>query len=231
MMKKLYTLLALALISGSITAQTKKDGLKYSIKAGVNLSSIALSGSGVSQQNKDDIKTLTSYYFGANVEILVMESLYIQPGLALSGKGFKGTIPYKGTESGISYTARVTGTRKLMYLEVPINAIYKWKNFYFGAGGYGAYALSGKDDFVGTAEASGFTIPVERKKDLKLGNASTDDLEPWDLGANFLTGYQLNNGINFGLNYALGLAKKTTDKSNERQASNRVFSILMGYTF
>ena len=58
---------------------------------------------------------------------------------------------------------------------------------------------------------------------MKLGNANTDDLNPWDFGVYFLSGYQLENGINFGLNYSLGLSKADTDKSEEQQREIRYY--------
>ena len=237
-MKKIYTLLALALISGSVAAQTKKDGVRFGIRAGVNLATVAYSGNSVTQQDKDDTKTLTSFYFGGNVELPLSEAFFLQPGLSLSGKGFKGNTTLSGTVQGFPYMATVTGTRNIMYLELPVNLVYKIKNISVGVGPYAGYALSGKDKFSGSATfINPFTNkpqsePVNVDKKLNIGNAADDDLKPLDFGINFLANYQLQNGINFGLNYGLGLANsEIKNNTNDYKASNRVLSFLVGFSF
>lgn len=223
-MKKIYTLLALALVSGSVMAQSK-DGVKFGVRAGVNFASVALSGKDVDKEDKDGLKSLTSFNFGGYAEIPISEKFSIQPGLSLSGKGYK--TESSDTDDGITFTDKVTNN--LMYLEIPINAVFNFNGFYFGAGPYLSYAISGKSKYKGTVTGE----PDENKEeDIKIGNNKDEDqIKPLDFGVNAMAGYKLPNGLNFGLNYGLGLSNLDVDSSKDYKMSNRVFSVLVGFSF
>jgi hypothetical protein len=49
-----------------------------------------------------------------------------------------------------------------------------------------------------------------------------------DYGANVLAGLELKNGLKLGLNYGLGLTNIT---NTGESAKNRVFSVVVGYSF
>ena len=212
-MKKIYTLLALALISGSVAAQTKTEGVTYGVRAGVNLATVAISGDGVTDELKDGFKNLTSFYFGGNANIPVSGKISVQPGLALSGKGAKIDYPQFAIKS----------EGNLMYLEIPVNAVFKFDGFYFGAGPYLGYALAGK---IKTTSPAGTT-----NEDVKFGS-NPGEQNRLDYGINGLLGYQLDNGLNFGLNYGLGLGNNENAPSGfNYKESNRVLSFLVGFCF
>jgi hypothetical protein len=68
---------------------------------------------------------------------------------------------------------------------------------------------------------------------LNIGNNSGDDLKALDFGVNFLAGYQLNSGLNFGAGYGLGLTnlRPTSTSATNVEQNNRVLSFSIGYAF
>lgn len=215
-MKKLYSLIVACLLAGGAFAQTStsgttKSGIKYGIKAGVNFAKVGFSGDDVDDEEKDAVKSQTSFLIGGLVDIPVSSSFSIQPGLTLSGKGFK--EEYEGEDD--------KEENNVMYLEIPVNAVYKIGGIYLGAGPYAAFAISGKNK------------DGDDETDLEFGNdPEKDNLKRGDFGLNLLGGYQLTNGLNFGINYGLGLNNILPDYEGiDYKAKNRVFSVTVGFTF
>ena len=224
-MKKLYTLIIACLLTGSAVAQTNSgttaSGIKYGIKAGVNFATVSLSGNDVDSEDEDELKSQTSFMIGGLVDIPVGTSFSVQPGLTLSGKGSKSEF----SETGFSSKEQTN----VMYLEVPVNAVYKIGGIYLGAGPYAAFALSGKQKWEENMDGE----VDKEEEDLKFGNdPEEDDLRKGDFGINFLAGYQLTNGFNVGVNYGLGLNNILPDfEDSDYKAKNRVFSVTLGFSF
>lgn len=244
-MKKIYTFIAACLIASGAMAQvsgTTTSGLRYGIKAGVNFATIALSGDDIDDEDKDFIKSLTSFQVGAFADIPVSTTFSIQPGLTLSGKGYKTEVDVEGFESDIDFN--------IMYLEIPVNAVYKIGGVYLGAGPYAAFAISGKmkgednsEDFedllargnnkfsARTQGLPGQAVAVGYDEKLEIGNGADDDVKGTDFGLNFTAGYLLNSGLSIGANYGLGLSNIIPDSEGDGKAKNRVFSITVGFSF
>lgn len=204
-MKKICTFVVLSCLISSVSFAQSGSNVKFGVKAGVNLATVSTNESGV------DPKSVTSFHFGGYADIPVSSAFSVQPGLTISGKGFK----YE--ETGIKFT------RDVMYLEIPVNAVYKISNFYIGAGPYAAFGISGKDKtkIAGIGEDS---------EDVKFGS-EVDKVKALDFGVNFLAGYQLQNNINFGVGYGLGLSNTVGKQTTNESIKNRVFSISVGYSF
>lgn len=224
-MKKIYSVVIACLLTGSAVAQTTSrttsSGIKYGIKAGINFATVSLSGNDVDSEEKDALKSQTSFMIGGLVDIPVGTSFSVQPGLTLSGKGSKSEF----SETGYSSKDQTN----IMYLEVPVNAVYKIGGIYFGAGPYAAFALSGKEKWEENMDGE-----VDKgEEDLQFGNnPDEDDLRRGDFGINLLGGYQLSNGLNVGLNYGLGLNNILPESNDyDYKAKNRVFSVTVGFTF
>ena len=227
-MKKGFFTLAMTLICGYSVAQTTATSkVKIGLKAGVNLAKIAITGSEYQDDEKDNAKNITSFQFGAYADVPFSTSFSIQPGIVLNGKGGETQLSELNTQLG---PPTETGTIKsnIMYIEVPINAVYKFNSFYVGAGPYAAVALSGKYKSNLTSASSGQTTNEER--DIKFGNKNEDDFKKSDFGINLLGGYELKSGIQLGINYGFGLSN--LDPSEGTYSSkNRVASIILGFSF
>lgn len=124
-MKKIFAMVALALTTLTMSAQ---DDSKFTIKAGVGLSSIVGSDA--------DTKTTFSYKVGASYDLGLSESFSIIPGVEFATKGFKSDV--------------IDGNISMSYLQVPIFAAYKFNisdgmKLAIKAGPYVSYGLFGSD--------------------------------------------------------------------------------------
>ena len=237
-MKKILTLTIGCMLAGSAFAQT--SGIKFGAKAGVNVASMAFTGSdyGSDFESDNKIGSTISFHFTGLVDLPVSSSFSVQPGLSLTGKGMKNTNSESGTEQGIEYSSKSSQTTNVMYLEIPVNAVYKISGIYFGAGPYAAFAIAGKSKFETTVTIAGATTTVKDEADLKFGNKQSDpnsttgdDYKSNDFGLNFLAGYQLSNGVNIGANYGLGLTNLIPEGTSKNKQSNRVISFSVGFMF
>jgi hypothetical protein len=227
-MKKGIFALAMTLIGGYSVGQTNTTHkVKIGLKAGVNFAKIAITGKEMEDNKKDGVQNVTSFHFGAYADVPLSTSFSIQPGIILNGKGGKIRLSDAGTQLG---PPTITGTVKseVMYIEVPLNAVYRINGFYLGAGPYAAVALSGKHKSVLTSTSSGQTASEER--DIKFGGNPDDDFKRSDFGINLLAGYELKNGINLGVNYGFGLSNLDPSKGTYNN-QNRVASIVLGFSF
>jgi len=140
-MKKSTIIMSVAILFATISTASAQDGIKFGVKAGVNFAKMAVSGD---EEEDAGLKALTSFQIGALVDLPVSSAFSVQPGLTLSGKGSKATY------SEEDYDAK--WTTNIMYLEIPVNAVYKISSFYVGAGPYAAFAISGKDKWTESYE-------------------------------------------------------------------------------
>jgi len=214
-MKKSTIIMSVAILFATISTASAQDGIKFGVKAGVNFAKMAVSGD---EEEDAGLKALTSFQIGALVDLPVSSAFSVQPGLTLSGKGSKATY------SEEDYDAK--WTTNIMYLEIPVNAVYKISSFYVGAGPYAAFAISGKDKWTESYE--GESESGDEK--LTFGSGEDADYKRGDFGINILAGYQLNSGINIGVNYGLGLSN-INPGSSDYKTKNRVFAVTVGFLF
>jgi len=227
-MKKEILTLALTFLCGySIAQTTSTPKVKYGLKAGLNFAKLAFTGNEMEDDRKNDAKNITSFQFGTYADIPLSTSFSLQPAIVLNGKGGETQLSELNTQLG---PPTETGTIKsnIMYIEVPINAVYKFNSFYVGAGPYAAVALSGKYKSNLTSASSGQTTNEER--DIKFGSKQENDFKRSDFGINLLGGYELKSGIHLGLNYSFGLSNLDPSKGTY-SSKNRVASIILGFAF
>lgn len=205
-------LLLSVMVAGSAFAQGGDSGskVKFGIKAGVNFANVTISADELGGGSFSP-KSLTSFHFGGLVDYSFSEKVSIQPALMLSGKGFK-------VEMGSIETSM-----NLMYLEIPVNVVYKLGGVYLGAGPYAAFGLSGKEKYEDSDDSDD-----NYEEDVKFGSGD-EEIKGTDFGVNLLAGYQLTNGLNFGVGYGLGLSNLSNESSGE--IKNKLFSISVGYSF
>ncbi|MFC5282587.1 porin family protein [Pedobacter alpinus] len=225
-MKKLYLLtFVFSLFVIGLFAQDNSPK-KFKVITGVNLGSQYIDV----PQFKGNSAFTTSLHIAAFVDLSIFNNFFIQPGLSFSGKGAKYDYAGTGVDPTFgAYNFTYKGTSSVMYLEIPINGIYKIKNIYIGAGPYFGYALSGKKDINTIASNELGALNERDNGNIKFGNEQDDDFRKTDYGANFLIGYQFEDGFNVGANFGLGLYNLSP--VNNQEAKNRVISISLGYAF
>ncbi|MBX3241200.1 MAG: PorT family protein [Chitinophagaceae bacterium] len=237
-MNKLSVFFTLALLLASFCSysQTSKTGkIKYGIKAGINLANY-----GHSSEYKKDFREdggrfipIFSFHAGGFADYSITESFSIQAGLTLSGKG--GKESWSGEDDDDFYDYDAYYKENLLWLELPVNAIYKTGRFYAGGGPYIGCALSGKWKEGSKEDYGGGDI----EEDSETGKIVFGGEDGWrrriDYGFNFLAGYQVTEKINIGANFGLGLMNLYNESNRDWRdywsMKNRVLSISVGYTF
>ncbi len=225
-MKKL--LLCSVLLAGlGLAANAQKSPVKIGVKAGVSFPKVTFSG----DEGQESAKTNTSFYVGGLVDISVSKTFSVQPGLTLTGKGYK--YESSGAFGNISYAD--AGKTSLMYLEVPVNLVANFEigpgKIFVGAGPYYGFAISGKSKYSTSTTANGVTSTDTEDVDVKFGSSDESNYKRGDFGLNLLGGYQLKNGFNIHAGYGLGLSNISSTDEDGYKEKNRVFSVGLGFNF
>lgn len=203
-MKKILLTATLLATTTLLFSQTK-----FGVKAGVNFANQEFKAEGISVS----ANSLTSFHVLGLVDYQVSPIISLQPGLGLSGKGFK--LDAVGVDAKVN----------LLYLDIPVNAVAKFPipnfgKFFIGAGPYAAIGISGKakgDESVETDDVNLFSEDGAYKTG--------------DFGFNFLGGIELAKGFTLNANYGLGLTNISRDTEDGTSVKNKVFSISVGFLF
>ena len=130
----------------------------------------------------------------------------------------KGTLPFPALDF---LNARVTGTARLAYIDVPVLAkVYITPGFYLYAGPQASFLVSGKARV--DASVLGFS---GYKQDFDVSN----QLRKVDFAAVGGLGYQFDNGLGLSAGYDYGFT--SLDSGNRFQAYNRVAKVGLSYAF
>jgi hypothetical protein len=226
-MKKHFLLFSVALSCGLYAQAQVSFGIKAGFSA-ANISSKSEASDGTSGK-KADTKMIPAFHGGVIVDIALDEQLSLQPGLFFSQKGSKETI-LTFTEGGNQ--VEVNATARLNYLELPVNLLYKQKigsgKLVAGLGPYVAYGLGGKIKITADNGGPDQEIHVKFKNSGEF-NLKESYVKPFDAGANFTVGYELDMGLLFSVNYSLGLVNTSPYKSENEK--NRYLGVSVGYLF
>lgn len=194
----------------TVNAYAQKFG--YAFKIGGSIAS-------QTTNNKDVINTnsIRTFNIGGIVKYYLPRNWMLQGSINWSNKG------------GEVVEDAITTTTHISYLDIPVNIAKKFKLtglgiLYAGAGGYYANALKGHYDYQTPNSTS--------SEKLEFGNHNF--LQRTDLGVNFTTGLEIDNGLLFDLRYALGLKNLATQPLKDTGTStihNRFFCVSIGYVF
>lgn len=218
-MKKLVFIAAIAVMSVSVA---KAQEVRLGAKGGLNFSSFG-------GDNTDDLDALTSFHIGALVEIPITERFAVQPEVLYSKEGASS----EASQSLFGASFKVTGERKLDYINVPIMAKYylidglaleagPQVGFLVSANAETEFDLSGIDP--NTAEL------IENQ--LNTGDVDvSDQTKGVDFGVGLGASYRLNMGVFFSARYTLGLSNINDIDGSNVKNQNNVFQISTGYSF
>ncbi|MBK0382594.1 PorT family protein [Pedobacter sp. SD-b] len=216
-MKKIMLVAAAMVFAGSTFAQTTTSSrTTFGLKGGVNLPKYKYVNNDANTSS--ETKTTTNFNLTGYADVPMSRYFSIQPGISLQGKGAK---YYENGNNQVE--------DNVLAIEIPVNLLANLPaglgRFYLGAGPYAGFNVAGqRKTTIGNATT---------KDDLKFGNSNSDNLKALDFGFNFLAGYQLNSGLNFGAGYGLGLTNltPTSTSSTKTEQNNRVLSFTVGYAF
>jgi hypothetical protein len=160
------------------------------------------------------------FYAGLYATLPLAPGFAIEPGINYSEKGavLTGTLPFPALDF---LNAKVTGTARLAYVDVPVLAkVFVTPGFYLYAGPQASFLVSGKARV--DASVLGFSA---YKQDFDVA----DQLRKVDFAAVGGLGYQFDNGLGLSAGYDFGLT--SLDAGNRFQAYNRVAKVGLNYSF
>jgi hypothetical protein len=207
-MKKL---LLIAMVFISINTRAQKLSVGFTSGVAISNYKAKVDGKNESGNAKAGVTA------GLVLDVPVGKHFSFQPALNFVQKGAKDKATFFGTTA--KYTLNVNN------LEMPLNFMYnsrgKKVNFFIGAGPSFALALSGKTKFSdGTNSAD---------ENIKFGNSDDALMKNIDVGANFITGFSLNNGILLSCNYNMGLNDLYPQHTDGAHLRSHYFGIKLGY--
>jgi hypothetical protein len=224
-MKKIFFLII------AITTFTCAKSQLFYIQGGVNLANITSTSSGETEDNK----MLTSFNAGLMSRFGLSETVDLETGLIVSGKGSKAETYFAGGDY-------VKSNFNPIYVELPLNVVLnvplqKSTGLFFNAGPYVAIGIGGKSN---TSTKVG-PLYSNSRSTIKFSNddpftseqedADYTKLKRFDYGLNMGAGIDLDKII-IKANYGFGLAKiNSTEPENNTNDRNkfRTLSLSIGF--
>lgn len=199
-MKQVMLALALFLGFGAMAQQK----VQWGIRAGYN----AARSYSNDPEIKEDGGILSGYHFGVQAEMKLSKSISLQPQLNYNRKGV--SVAHDGHADRFHFNV----------IDLPVNFVYRSKGgFFAGAGPNFGYNLSG--GLKSTED------PTENF-DFEFGS-KVNEIKRFDLGANFLLGYQFKKNVFISANYLAGMTNLSNAPGNTWR--NNLFGFSVGYVF
>ena len=209
------------------STSTSTSGVKIGLRAGINVAD--LNGDAVNSftnlagyvpNGAVTKSTRPGFYAGIYATLPIAPGFAIEPGITYAEKGavLTGTLPFPALDF---LNAKVTGTARLAYVDVPVLAkVYLTPGFYLYAGPQASFLVSGKARV--DASVLGFSA---YKQDFDVSS----QLRKVDFAAVGGLGYQFDNGFGLSAGYDYGFT--SLDSGNRFQAYNRVAKVGLNYSF
>ena len=203
------------------------SGVRFGFRAGLNVADLRgdavqsfTSLAGYAPDGAISKQLRPGFYAGVFATLPVGPGFAIEPGITYAEKGavLQGTLPFPALDF---LNARVTGTARLAYIDVPVLAkVYLTPGLFLYAGPQASFLVSGKARV--DASVLGFSA---YKEDFDVSN----QLRKVDFAAVGGLGYQFDNGLGLSAGYDYGLT--SLDAGNRFQAYNRVAKVGLSYAF
>lgn len=185
-------------------------GITYSqvgVKGGLGVSSLLVKNNDVNF-SQELFNAGFSFHVGAGFEIDFSDMISLEPGLIL-------------TQRSYSIDANQLISNNLTSIEIPINV----KVYALDLGDVGRlYGLGGT--------YLGYTFSAkENGQKIDVGNKSTDDIKPLDIGLNFGAGVQFFDALNVDISASIGMANLSNVRTNGAKINTRVVRLSVTYQF
>lgn len=220
-MKKLLMTAAAVFAFGFANAQE----VKFGAKAGLNLSTVSISGDGSEGQSP---KSIIGFHVGGFAEFKVSDKFSVQPELLFSTQGVKGEV----SSSTAFYSMNTKSTQNLNYINIPVMAkYYVIEGLHIEAGPQVGFLLSVKaeTDTTVTTSFPGFPSTTTTTSESTTDKSTANTI---DFGLNLGAGYDITENISAGLRYNLGLTNiSKIENQGNYSVKNRVLSLSVAYKF
>lgn len=203
------------------------SGVRFGLRGGLNLADVQGDAvksftelAGYAPDGAITKQMRPGFYAGVYATLPLGPSFAIEPGINYSEKGtvLKGTLPFPELDF---LNAKVTGTARLAYVDVPVLAkVFVTPGLYFYAGPQASFLVNGK----ARVEAGALGINAYQD-DFDISN----QLRKVDFAAVGGLGYQFENGLGLSAGYDYGLSSLDTD--NRFDAQNRVIKVGANFSF
>jgi hypothetical protein len=188
---------------------SRAQGARFGIKAGLNISDVAGSGTG------ESTKALAGLNAGLMADFGFSDHLSFHPELLFSQKGAKYTGVDDATGIGLAGRERTT------YLDLPLLLRLKSNGFFAEVGPQLGYLMAVKNEY--TLDMPGLGSITDKSTDM-------EGYRRLDAGYVVGVGYQLPQGLEFGVRYNGGISD-LSDPSEDPKLRNSVFQFQVGYMF
>lgn len=177
------------------------------VKGGLGVSSLLVKNNDVNF-SQELFDAGFSFHVGTGFEIDFSDMISLEPGILL-------------TQRAYSINANQLITNKLTSIEVPVNV----KVYALDLGDVGRlYGLGGT--YLGYT----FSATEDGQK-LDVGNKTSDDIKPLDIGLNFGAGVQFFDALNVDLSASIGMANLSNVRTNAARIKTRVVRLTVTYQF
>jgi hypothetical protein len=204
-------LLFIALAAFATQIHGNAQNKRFGITAGTTLANYKATSDGTDESG--NVKQ--GFTAGIFVNLPIAKNIFVQPGLNWVQKGTTDEQTTNGLNEKLSLNTN--------HFEIPVNFIYRGNGFFIGAGPSFSFAFSGKLKYSSD-------VLVE-SDNVHFGNSENDILRSFDLGVNFLTGYEFKSGFMISTNYNQGLSNLTPGGSANGTNKSHYFGIKLGYAF
>lgn len=227
-MKKVLLLAIAVFTFGFAQAQKKDVNVRFGIKGGLNIATLA--------GDVDNASPKIGVHVGGLAEIKLTKKFSIQPEILLSLQGTKDQ--YSESSPGYSYNSE--NKVNLTYLNFPVMAkFYVIPNLSLEAGPQLGILVGAKREYTQTENDGGDVTVVSRTADVKGG------LKTAEAGFNLGASYYFNDNIFLQARFCIGLSSIDNNggyyrvdngngnvyKYNGSNVTNNVFQLSFGYRF
>ena len=221
-MKKLFFILLITAIWLPFSTKTSAQSLRFGFKAGIGVAKFNYKSDTAPDsldffefysgpRNTDNASFKPSYSVSGVVEYDVSKVLFLSSGLQANLKfsQFKVQSGYARDKNKYRFN--------VLYLQVPVTVHYRTGKFFLGAGGYGAWAVSGK--WKNDVQNDG-SIFQNLSGKLKFGNdPENSNLQRFDYGVRGEIGFGIKR-LRLSLTFDQGLAKLKASNGQQKTPTN-----------
>jgi hypothetical protein len=214
-----YIFALLTFISLSVKAQTT-----FRVEAGVNFAKIS------SDEPDYTASMRTGLHVGAGVRFAVNDNFSVTADLLYTMRGAKQKYSVVEENNFTTVTDAYEETITISYIELPLQARYKFESGLYFNGGLSLAFLTGyKDEYTVT-----HTVVNSNNTNVSSESGSTTEktgIRGTDLALRLGLGYEFEGGLDIGAHYTLGLSNINDISGYPYTYHHRVIGITVSYWF